>query len=370
MAENYLSDQLDDLKEMLKEIKKFGLTPYKMDYVISKGEKLSTFILHSYLENEGYKTKYISADKLIFTDSVYQNALPIMEATQEIIKSKILLDNSIYCITGFLGRNVEGHTTTLGRGGSDFTASIIASCLHDPPKINSKVILWKDVPGLLTTHPKIESKAKLVQDLSYNEAKELAYFGSKILHPKCIIPVQDKEITLEIKNFKNPTHPEFTKIDKNTKKREITGISVIPKVSMVSALSTGTVQIPGVLAKLFALMGENNINVMMVSQSSSEINTTFTVTKEDGIKAKDIIENSEFFKKWFDISIQEVGMIAIIGLNLENPHIISRIFSALSEKNIQILALAQGSNGLNISILIPLETIEEAVRLVHNEFIL
>ncbi|MHA1269552.1 MAG: aspartate kinase [Candidatus Helarchaeota archaeon] len=369
MAENHLTDHLDDLIEMLKEIEMFGLTPYKLDYVMSKGEKLSSFILMCFLKDEGYEADYISADKLIFTDNVYQNALPIMDATREIIESRIKLNRTIYCITGFIGRNIEGHTTTLGRGGSDFTATIIANCLHNPPEINVKVILWKDVPGLLTAHPKIEPDAVLVQNLSYNEAKELAYFGSKILHPKCVIPIQEKEIPLEIKNFNDPTSMNCTIISSITQNKEITGISVFTKVCMVTALSTGTIQIPGVLAKLFSLMGANNINVMMVSQSSSEINTTFTVNKEDGIRAKQIIEESNFFKKWFKVSVQDVGMIAIIGLNLNKPKIIGRIFNALSKKNIQINALAQGSNGLNISILIPHENLEDAVRLIHKEFI-
>ncbi len=369
MAENHLNDEIKELNEMLREIEIFGLTPYKLDFIMSKGEKLSTFILYSFLKSFGLKAEYIPADKLIFTDNVYQNALPIMEATQELIKSKIKLDDTIYCITGFIGRNIEGHTTTLGRGGSDFTATIVANCLHDPPDINTRVILWKNVPGLLTAHPDIVSNAKMIRFLSYNEAKELAYFGSKILHPKCVIPIQEKRIILEIRNFNDPASFEYTIIGPKTENREITGISVIKKVCMVSALSTGTIQIPGVLSKIFTLMGENDINVMMVSQSSSEINTTFTVSEKDGIKAKKILENSEFFKKWFNISVKEVGMLAVIGLNLDDPKIIGRIFISLGTKSIKIYALAQGSNGLNISILIPSEKLEEAVRLIHNEFI-
>ncbi|MHA1311251.1 MAG: aspartate kinase [Candidatus Helarchaeota archaeon] len=369
MAENYLNSQINSLEEMLNEIEIFGLTPYKLDFVMSKGEKLSTYILYCFLQTKGYKTKFLSADKLIFTDNVYQNALPIMDATRNLVNDKIKLDGTIYCITGFIGRNIEGHTTTLGRGGSDFTATIISNCLHNPPKVKSKVILWKDVPGLLTAHPNIVSNARLVKRLSYNEAKELAYFGSKILHPKCIIPIQEKNIQLEIKNFKDPSSSEWTVIGNEALKSEITGISIIPKVCMVTALSTGTVQIPGVLAKLFALMGKNSINVMMVSQSSSEINTTFTVSEGDGIKAKKVIEESEFFKKWFKVSVQEVGMIAIIGLNLSKPKIIGRIFNALGEKEIPVLAIAQGSYGLNISILIPSKDLNDAVYLIHKEFI-
>jgi aspartate kinase len=370
MAENHLMDHLDDLNNMLSEIEIFGLTPYKLDYVISRGEKLSTFILYCFLSSEGFNSEYVPADKLIFTDNVYQNALPIMDATQNLINSKIKLTGKIYCITGFIGRNIEGHSTTLGRGGSDFTATIIANCLHKPPERKSRVILWKDVPGLLTAHPEIEPKAKLVARLSYNEAKEMAYFGSKILHPKCIIPISEKNIPLEIRNFEDPMCLECTIIAEQTEKREITGISVIPKVAMVSAISTGIVQIPGVLAKLFSLMGENDINVMMVSQSSSEINTTFTVSKKDGIRAKEIIENSKFFAKWFTVNVKDVGMMAIIGLNLANVLITSRIFNALSKREIPIYALAQGSNGLNISILIPPDKLVDAVNLIHSEFIL
>ena len=364
----FLDDCLSQIEEMLHDIEEYELTPYKIDFIISFGEILSTKILAIYLESKGISCEYVPANLFLITDSMYNDALPLMDITEKKIKEKvvpIINDGKIPVITGFIARNLEAHITTLGRGGSDFTTTILAYSLK--PEFESKVILWKDVDGVLTTNPKIEPSAKLIETISYSEAKELAYFGAKLLHPRCIGPIEKKDIPLEIRNFEDLNKTKFSKIEKITQIQEVKGVTYIEEVAMITAISSALVSQPGVLAKIFDLMGKNNINVSFVSQSSSEVNTTFVTDSKDAEKVAEAFRSDPFFGNWFDISVEKVSLIAIVGEGFNKPGILGRIFNSL--KGNTVLAISQTTGGINISILVPRNELESAIKSIHAEFI-
>jgi aspartate kinase len=373
-AKKYIRNLLKDLHTTVLEIEEFGLEPYFSDYILAFGEKMSTYLLHLYLKKEGFNAFYSTGEELIITDDNFTNALPNFKLTFNRFQDRIApllesrVDDTIFCITGFIGRNKMGYTTTLGRGGSDFTATIMARAVFETCHTKDvKVILWKDVDGILTTNPKYVEKPKLVHSLNYSEAKEMAFFGAKILHPKCLAAIEGQKIKVEIKNFDKPKeNTNFSIISEDSQEGDLKGISTIEEMSMINVTSGTLVNVPGVLGTIFTIMGENGISVSMVAQSSSEVNTTFVVEKSDGPKAVDILKSHPKLQDWFTIQRQDVGIIAVIGDQIHKSH--AKIFNALSKAKIEPMAVAQSSDGLNVSIVIPTERIGEAVQSINDEF--
>jgi aspartate kinase len=367
--------EISELGVALKDIWDYELKLQKLDLVSSFGERLSTIILQRYLEAEGYRTVYVSSYDVIFTTNEPQNALPLLDETELRIKERILpllSEGEIPVVTGFFGRDTQGNVTLLGRGGSDFTATILAYCLKDENN-EVKVILWKDVDGLLTANPKLEPSAHLIRDISYSEAKELAFFGAKLLHPLCVFPVERKDIPVEIRNFENFNPDRYTRISKGIKTKEsvVKAIAETKNVNMITVEGEAMVSRPGTAAKLFDLMGKNNVNVIMISQSSSENNITFIVSDEDKSKAIKALNWSPFFgKEWVNIEMEDdVSLLSIVGAGMKNTcGVAGRIFSALGNARVNIRAIAQGSSELNVSLVISREDLQKAVQAVHKEF--
>ena len=242
--EDFIEARLQEIENTLAEVQEFGLQPFYLDRIQSNGEKMSTFMLANYLKKKGFDTQYVSGEEIIITNDSYTNALPLFKFTQNRIAEKIkpaILDpqvHIIFCVTGFIGRNKIGHTTTLGRGGSDFTATILTHALLDVKASRKiKVIFWKDVDGILATDPKYVKKPHLVPRMSYDEAKELAFFGAKILHPKCLAVIEKKKILVEIRNFDKPLSEKYSLICADTDEETIKGITTIPNVQMISVNS-------------------------------------------------------------------------------------------------------------------------------------
>lgn len=374
-ALNEIQKEISELRAALNDIWEYGLKPQKLDLVSSFGERLSTIILQRYLEAEGYRAVYVSSYDVIYTTSEPQNALPILDRTEQKIKEKViplLMDGKIPVVTGFFGRDAEGNVTLLGRGGSDFTATILAYCLKNEND-DVKVILWKDVDGLLTANPQLEPRAHLIRDISYSEAKELAFFGAKLLHPLCVFPVERKEIPVEIRNFDNPNPDRYTRISKGIKTKEsvVKAIADMKNVNMITVEGEAMVSRPGTAAKLFELMGKNNVNIIMISQSSSENNITFIVSDEDKQKAIKALNWSPFFgKEWVNIEMEDdVSLLSIVGAGMKNTcGVAGRIFSALGNAKVNIRAIAQGSSELNISLVVSRKDLQKAVQAIHKEF--
>ena len=210
--------------------------------------------------------------------------------------------------------NKIGYITTLGRGGSDYTATILARALYDVGHDkNIKIILWKNVDGLLAINPKFVHQSSLIENLNYNEAKHIANFGAKILHPKCLEAIEKYKIPLEIRNFDKPLERKFTLISEITDKEQIKGISAVEFATIITVISGSLVDVPGVLAKIFKVMSKNKINVSLVAQSSSEISTSFTVIEEDSERAITALKSSKFFLEFFEIIWEDVAVINITG---------------------------------------------------------
>ena len=368
---DFINTSIHQLDDIFEQIADYGMETFRLDFVVSFGEKLSTFVLSEFLTSRGFDGHYMPADQLIVTDDRFGNALPLMDFTMRKVKrqvAQVMNRGSIPCITGFIGLNKSGYTTTLGRGGSDYSASIIAYCIADTyPGAPVKVILWKNVDGIMSAAPEAVDKPILLEHISFAEAKEISYFGAKVLHPKCIVPLEKDKIPLEIRNYDMPLGSKHTLIDeKGDESILIKGISVLKDVAMITAKSSALVAIPGVLAKIFSVLGETGINVSFVSQSSSEVNTTFCVSKEDGLKALNLLKNSSMFKDFFEFNLNDkVVVLGVIG-QVDEVGVKDKVFERLDEKGIKSLALAQSADGLNISVMIEEKHEKEAIKAVHK----
>ncbi|MFX1345679.1 MAG: aspartate kinase [Promethearchaeota archaeon] len=373
-AKDWIDDKLSELDDAFADIKEFGLEPYYRDYVLSFGEILSTYILNQFLLSNQLDSIYIPANKIIITNDEFNNAYPLYDLTNSRVNNFLipLLENpkkdTIICITGFIGRNKIGYITTLGRGGSDYTATILAHSLFSIGKDKDiKVILWKDVDGLLAINPKFVPDSSLIKNLDYNEAKHIANFGAKILHPKCLEAIEKYKIPLEIRNFDNPIGKQFTEISERTDKEQIKGISAIELATIITIISGSLVDVPGVLAKIFKTMSKNKISVSLVAQSSSEISTSFIVNEEDSEKALQALNNSTFFSEFFDIKWERVAVINITGSKILETKTKAEIFNALDKKHIDVKAISQSYDELNLSIVINREKLSDAITVIHDD---
>jgi len=374
-AKVWVDKRLSELEDALEDIKEFGLEPYYKDYVLSFGEVLSTYILNQYILSKGLESVYIPANKVIITNDEFNNAYPFYEFTNVRVKKLIipLLENTkkdiIISITGFIGRNKIGYTTTFGRGGSDYTATILAHSIYEVANDkNIKVILWKDVDGLLAINPKYISKSTLIKHLDYKEAKHIANFGAKILHPKCLEAIENENIPLELRNFNKPLERvEFTTISAITDKNEIKGISTVEDAVIITVSSGSLVNVPGVLAKIFKVMSKNRINVSLVAQSASEISTSFIVKEADSIRAVKALESSGYFTDFFEIKSEEVAIINVTGFKVLENLTKVMIFQALEKKKVRVKAITQSTEEMNLSLVIKRESIDDAIKIIHDD---
>ncbi len=376
---NFLEENIEELTQLGRIVRLLRPSMDIQDIILSYGEKLSTFIVSQYLNslNINLKSQFISSDEIILTDDNFGRALPLLVETEELIVKKVIpiLETkkiNLLCVSGFYGSTKDKKITTLGRGGSDLTAGIVAYCLQ--PKYNCRVIYWKDVKGFLNADPRISDKTSLLKQISYIEAKELAFFGSKVLHPVCLDVNEKRDIPSEIRPFNNPNSKDFTTITKEIIKDEkiIKAITSIQRLSMVTIESGTMVSLPGTASKLFILLGDNNINIKFISQSSSENNITFGIDREDSMKVSVLLRNSDLFgKQWFSIKIgNQISLIAIIGAGmLQTPGIAGKIFTTLGNNDINVRAIAQGSSELNITIIIERKDLQKAVNALYDAFI-
>jgi len=373
-AKDWIDKNLSELEDTFADIKEFGLEPYYKDYIMSFGEILSTYILNQYLLSNGLDSLFFSTNKLIITNDEFNNAYPLYDLTNARTKRLLLplLENPnkdiIICLTGFIGRNKIGYITTLGRGGSDYTASIIARSLYDVGNDKCiKVTLWKDVDGLLAINPKYVPHSFLIKNLDYDEAKHIANFGAKILHPKCLEAIEKHKIPLEIRNFNTPLEKNYTEISERSDKNYIKGISAVEFATIITIISGSMVDVPGVLAKIFKVMSKNNISVSLVAQSSSEISTSFIIREEDYEKAIKALKSSKYFLEFFEIKWEHVAVINITGLKILETKTKAEIFNALDKKNIKIKAISQSYDELNLSLVIEREKLVDAINVIHDD---
>lgn len=349
------------------------LTPRALDAISSAGERLSARLLASTLCELGLKSVAVEATELIVTDTEHGRAEPLMEQTRERACAKLLplLEaGTIPVVTGFIGATVGGTLTTLGRGGSDYSATILGAALTA-----SEVIIWTDVDGVLTADPRLVEDARTLREISYTEAAELAYFGAKVLHPKTLRPVSEARIPVWIRNSFRPER-RGTKITAtgHPTARGVKAITAITGVSLITVGGRAIVGVPGVAAKTFAAVASACANILFISQSSSENDICFIINSADVARTVEALRRT--FE--FDLAHQqvehinvkpEIAIVAVVGDKMRGtPGISGRTFSATGRRGINIIAIAQGSSEYNVSFVVEASDMREAVLAVHSEF--
>ena len=348
------------------------LTARGMDAVSSLGERLSARIVAALLADRGSPSQAVDATELIVTNGDFGAAIPLMGETRDRTRAyllPLLAEGVTPVVTGFIGATQEGTTTTLGRGGSDYTAAILGQVLEV-----DEVWIWTDVDGMMSADPRIVSEARTLPQISYAEAAELSYFGAKVLHPKTIIPTQEAGIPLRVLNTFSPSHPGTLVCNETLSNgRALKGISAITDVALITVEGRGMVGVPGIAAKVFTTVAREGVNVLMITQSSSEQNICFAVPQEDARPVARALEEAfspELARRNVDrIWTQEnVAVIAAVGAGVQDsPGVAAQLFDALGKHNINCLCIAQGSSKHNISIVVSESEREAAVYHIHEE---
>ncbi|MEM2103305.1 MAG: aspartate kinase [Candidatus Bathyarchaeia archaeon] len=364
---------LGDLEKVLTGILYLGeLTPRSKDYILSFGERLSTPIVYGALKDLEVKARYFTGwEAGIVTDANYGQASPLLNVTYVQVRERLepILDEGVVpVVTGFIAATQDGVITTLGRGGSDYTATLLGAALGA-----EEVWMWTDVDGLMTADPKIVSKAKTLPEISFHEALEMAVFGAKAMHPRALEPLREGNTLVRIKNIFNPDGVG-TKLVKEQKIRSgatVKAVATLRDVGLVNISGAGMVGAPGTAAKVFDVLGKSGINVLMISQGASEANISIVVRRNVLEKAVNALEVSLLGKGLISevSSEDDVCIVSAFGAGMRNtPGIASRLFTAVASKGINVRMIAQGSSELNISFVVKDSDGAEAVRAIHEEF--
>ena len=349
------------------------LTARTIDYLVARGERLSALVFAAALEAAGCLVAYVDATDVIQTDGTFGNASPDLRRTERAARRvlrPLLARDTVPVVPGFLGAAPDGQVATLGRGGSDLTATLLARVLGA-----REVSLWKDVPGLLTADPRIVPDARVVPQVHVREAAELAYYGAKVLHPRALIPVLKRPVAIRIRPFADPTSlgTEISR-RRTLEQYPVKALSAIPGQALLTVTGSGMLGVPGIAARTFAAVHHEGISVSLISQASSEHSICFSVPAESAQRARKSLEQT--FQR--EIERQEIdgvelrsglATLVVVGLGMAGtPGIAARVFSALAEAGINVIATAQGSSELNLSLVVDGRDAARAQRAVHAAF--
>lgn len=378
-GEDQLSQVTDEIRSELTELEKVlsniaqrdELTPRQLDLVMSFGERLATPLLAGALRGRGIPSRHLTGIEAgIITDGRHLRARPKLNRSLKLLSQRLgglLKKGMVPVVTGFIAGTEDGAITTLGRGGSDFSASIIGSAL----KVD-EIWIMTDVDGIMTADPRIEPEARTVDKISYREATELAYFGARVLHPKSIEPAMEQDIPVRVRNTLNPENLGTLIVQGSERiERVVKAITASRNVAIVTVGGPSMVEKPGVTAKVFNILEKADVGVLMISQSSSQANVSFIVKREDLGQTLDVLR-SEFSKRQIDWNIEydeRASVIATVGAGMKGtPGVAARVFKTMGQNDINILMIAQGSSELNISFAVGEKDAIEAVRSLHSEF--
>jgi len=348
------------------------LTPRTLDFIMSFGERLSAFVIASYLNTVKLNAEFIDTRNIITTDDSFGNAKVDFEITNKKIKNVFSNYSGLKIVTGFIASTPNNETTTLGRGGSDFTASIFAAALDA-----KEIEIWTDVDGVLTADPRKVRNAFSINKLSYEEAMELSHFGAKVIYPPTMQPALNKNIAIRIKNTFKPDF-EGTLISRKTNGSNylIKGVSSMDNIALISIHGSGMVGVSGTAQRIFGTLASKNISVILITQASSEHSLCIAVLPLFAQAAKKAIEH-EFRFEIKDGLVNEpeiessMSIIAIVGENMrKTPGISGKIFNSLGRNGINIAAIAQGSSERNISVVISQHDESKALNVLHDAFFL
>lgn len=345
------------------------LTQKTLDTILSFGERLSSFIISLVIDN----AYLVEVRDLIKTDRNFGKAGVKFQETNKLIINFFKSHKTIAIVPGFIASTMDGETTTLGRGGSDYTAAIFAAAL------DAEVLeIWKDVNGFMTADPRKVEKAYTIDMLTYAEAMELSHFGAKVISTPTIQPAFNKKIRIHIRNTFNPSHKGTIIGAHRILKSEnlIKGISSIDEIDLLTIHGSGLVGVLGISSRLFTAMAKEKINIILITQASSEYSITFAIAPENTEKAVNAV-HEEFtheieYLKSIRIAVEkELSIIAIVGERMKNtPGISAKLFRSLGRNGINVIAIAQGSSELNISVVITKHSLRKALNVIHEEFFL
>jgi aspartokinase/homoserine dehydrogenase 1 len=349
------------------------LTPRTTDYLAARGERLSARIVAAALEAGGCPVAYVDATDVVQTDGTFGNASPDLRRTERSARTAlrpILHRGAVPVVPGFLGAAPDGQVATLGRGGSDLTATLLARVLGA-----REVSLWKDVPGLLTADPRIVPDARVVPQLHIREAAELAYYGAKVLHPRALGPVMKRAVAIRIRPFAEPASPG-TEISRRRTLGEypVKALSAIPDQALLTVTGSGMLGVPGIAARTFAAVHHEGISVSLITQASSEHSICFSVPEASAERARRSLAATfrpEIAREEIDGIELQTGLatLVVVGLGMAGtPGIAARVFAALAEARINVIATAQGSSELNLSLVVDAAEAPRAQRAVHAAF--
>ncbi|GAB4545276.1 MAG: aspartate kinase [Anaerolineae bacterium] len=369
-----INELLDEFDALCHSISVLGeLTPRALDVIAGMGERMSVRQIAAVLECQGIPAQAIDATHLIVTDDQYGAASPLMSATAErsqAILNPLIQKGIVPVVTGFIGATEAGIPTTLGRGGSDYSGTILGRALGA-----DEVWIWTDVDGVMTADPRVVPDACTIPHLSYAEVGEMAYFGAKVLHPQAIRPVRRSVIPVRILNTFNPDHPGtlITK-DPDGTGHTVKAVTAIKQLSLITIEGAGMIGVPGVAARTFGAVARTGTNVLMISQSSSEQSICFVVPTRESARVLDELrhemarelERRDIERIWAQ---DDIVILAVVGAGMKGtPGIASRVFGALGAHRINVIAIAQGSSEYNISLVVAQGDGDEAVRRIHEEF--
>lgn len=364
-----VDELLDELDQILSGIALVrDLSSKTLDRIEGIGERISSHIVAQYLGE-----KRIDISDLIRSDSNFGNATVDFEVTNENIRRAFSDFSGVAVVPGFIAKNEKGEYTTLGRGGSDYTAAIISAALD--VELLEK---WTDVDGFMTADPSIIRKAYTIPLLSYAEAMELSHFGAKVVYPPSILPVYQKGIPIHVKNIMNPEKPGTIISEEICKTNEhiIKGVSSISEITLITLHGIGMVGVTGISMRLFTALAKEDVNVILISQASSENSISVAIDENDVAKAHKSI-HEEFKKELLDGRINDVkteddlAIVAIVGEGMKRTTgITGKLFSTIGRNGVNIIAIAQGASELNVSWVVNKEELRKTLNVVHESFFL
>lgn len=368
-----VSGLLHDFETLCQSIYTLGeLTPRGLDAVSGLGERLSARLTAAAMRNQGLQAQMIEATEIIVTDDRFGSAAPLFDETTERARARLmpLIETGVIPVmTGFIGATRSGATTTLGRGSSDYSATILGRCLPA-----DEVWIWTDVDGVMTADPRIVPDARTLPMISYGEVAELSFFGAKVLHPMTIQPVAQMGIPVRVLNSFNADHAGTMISDQVCEHPVVKGITAIRDLSIVTVEGRGMQGVPGVAGRVFTAVARSGASVLMITQSSSEQSICFVVRTADTPAVVKAVEEElalELMRGNIDSVCKqdEVAIIAVVGSAMRGkPGIAGRVFNALADRNINIISIAQGSSEYNLSLVVIHQDVDEGVRAIHKQF--
>lgn len=351
------------------------LSPKAMDKVSSLGERMSVPMISAVLRARGVPSSSLTASQLITTDEQFGSAGVLFQESEALVKQRLkpLLEQGIVpVVTGFIGATRDGVITTLGRGGSDYSAALLGAYVD-----SDEVWIWTDVDGVMTTDPRMESEARVIPTLSYGEVGEMAYFGAKVLHSKTVQPLVERNIPVRVKNTFNPSAVGtlITNREESTP-GTVKAVTAIRDVSLVTVAGRGMVGVPGIAARTFSAVARQQASILMISQSSSEQSICFVVPQSASQSTVQAIrdelayelERQDIDRVWAD---DDIEVIAVVGAGmLRNSGVAARVFGALGDADVNIIAIAQGASDYCVSMAVVSSGTVEAVRRLHKLVVL